>query len=153
MKNNIVVMLSCSVMSSSLPPPWTVAHEVPLSKEFSRQGYERGLSFPPPEDLPDQESNLSPATPELAGRFFTTEPPGLQWNKIENLEINLCICVQWFSARVAKTFKQERISCSSNGAMTALYSQRSEYLCIVCKKCTPYIVYKNQIKVHQKDLK
>ena len=31
--------------------PWTVAHQVPLSVEFSRQEYWSGLPFPPPGDL------------------------------------------------------------------------------------------------------
>ena len=29
--------------------PWTAAHQVPLSMEFSRQEYWNGLLFPPPE--------------------------------------------------------------------------------------------------------
>ena len=33
--------------------PWTVAHQVPLSVEFSRQAYWSGLPFPSPGDLPD----------------------------------------------------------------------------------------------------
>ena len=33
--------------------PWTVALQAPLSMEFSRQEYWRGLPFPPPGDLPD----------------------------------------------------------------------------------------------------
>ena len=32
---------------------WTVAHQAPLSMEFSRQEYWSGLSFPPPGDLFD----------------------------------------------------------------------------------------------------
>ena len=40
---------------------------------FPRQEYWRG-PFPPPGDLPDP--GLEPASPELAVRFFTTEPPG-----------------------------------------------------------------------------
>ena len=32
--------------------PWTVAHQVPLSMEFSRQEYWSGLPFPSPGDLP-----------------------------------------------------------------------------------------------------
>ena len=31
--------------------PWTVAHQAPLSMEFSRQKYWSGLPFPPPGDL------------------------------------------------------------------------------------------------------
>ena len=31
--------------------PWTVAHQLPLSMGFSRQGYWSGLPCPPPRDL------------------------------------------------------------------------------------------------------
>ena len=33
--------------------PWTVAHQAPQSREFSRQEYWSGLTFPSPGDLPD----------------------------------------------------------------------------------------------------
>ena len=57
--------------------PWTVACQVPLSVEFSRQEYWSGLSFTTPEDLPDPEIKpVSPTSPALSGRFFTTELPG-----------------------------------------------------------------------------
>ena len=54
--------------------PWTVACHAPLSMEFSRQECWSGLPFPPPRDLP--ERGIKPSSPALAGRFFTTEPPG-----------------------------------------------------------------------------
>ena len=57
--------------------PWTVAHQASLSTEFSRQEYWSGWPFPSPGDLPD--SGIEPValeSPALAGRFFTTEPPG-----------------------------------------------------------------------------
>ena len=39
-----------------------------------------GLPLPSPEDLPDPETEpTSPASPALAGGFFTTEPPGKPW--------------------------------------------------------------------------
>ena len=42
-----------------------------------RQEYCSGLLYPPPGDFPDPGIEPeSPASPELAGRFFTTEPPG-----------------------------------------------------------------------------
>ena len=42
---------------------------------FSRQEYWNGLSCPPPGDLPDPGMEPpSPASPSLAGGFFTTEP-------------------------------------------------------------------------------
>ena len=42
--------------------------------EFSRHKYWSGLSFLPPGDLSDP--GIEPTSPALAGRFFTTEPPG-----------------------------------------------------------------------------
>ena len=40
-------------MSISLWPPWTVAHQTPLSMGFPKQEYWSGLPFPSPRDLPD----------------------------------------------------------------------------------------------------
>ena len=58
--------------------PMDVAHQVPLSMEFSRQEYwiaiSSGLPFPSPGNLPlcrDQTSITC-----IAGRFFTSKPPG-----------------------------------------------------------------------------
>ena len=66
----------CSVESGSLQSPWTLAYQAPLSVEFSRQEHWSGLSFPPPRDLPDPGIEpVSPASPAVAGRFFTFEPP------------------------------------------------------------------------------
>ena len=50
--------------------PWTVAHQALLSMGFSRQEQWSGLPFPTPGDLPDP--GIEPASPALAGRFFTT---------------------------------------------------------------------------------
>ena len=63
-----------SVMSDSFVMPWTISHQAPLSMRFSRQEYWSGLPFPSAEDLPNPGIELM--SPELAGRFFTTEPPG-----------------------------------------------------------------------------
>ena len=41
---------------------------------FSGQEYWSGLPFPSPGDLPDPGIEL--VFPELAGEFFTVEPPG-----------------------------------------------------------------------------
>jgi len=41
---------------------------------FFREGYWSGLPFPSAKDLPNP--GIEPASPELAGGFFTTEPPG-----------------------------------------------------------------------------
>ena len=54
----------------------TIAHQAPLSI-LPRQGYWSGLPCPPPGDLPHPGIEpASPASPALAGVFFTTEPPG-----------------------------------------------------------------------------
>ena len=53
--------------------PWTAARQAPLSKGFPRQEYWSGLPFPSPGDLPDP--GIDPASPALAGGFFTTQPP------------------------------------------------------------------------------
>ena len=43
--------------------------------EFARQEYWSGLPFPTPGDLSDP--GIEPASSALAGRFFTTLPPGI----------------------------------------------------------------------------
>ena len=63
--------------SRSVATPWTTAHQAPLSLGFPRQEYCHGLPIPPPGDLPDPGIEPeSPASPAMAGGFFTTEPPG-----------------------------------------------------------------------------
>ena len=68
-----VCVLSCCSHVWLFATPWTVAHQAPLSIEFSRQEYWNGLPCLPPEDLPDSgitpESFMSPA---LTDWFFTT---------------------------------------------------------------------------------
>ena len=64
-------------MSNSFATSWTVAHQAPLFMGFLGQEYSSGLPFPPPENLPDLEIEpASPASPALAGKFFTTDPAG-----------------------------------------------------------------------------
>ena len=53
--------------------PWIVAHQAPLSMEFSRQEYWSGLPLPTSRDLPDPGVEpVSLVSPSLAGRFLTT---------------------------------------------------------------------------------
>ena len=63
--------------------PWTIAKQAPQYMGFPRQEYLSGLLFPSPGDLPDP--GTEPMSPELAGRFFTTELP----------ENPIYICVYW----------------------------------------------------------
>ena len=71
---HIVVCVSVCVLTQ-----WylTVACQPPLSMGFPRQEYRSGLPFPSPGELPDPGIEPeSPASPALAGGFFTTKPPG-----------------------------------------------------------------------------
>ena len=55
----------------------TLAHEAPLSMEFSRQESCSVLPFPSAKDLPNPGMEpKSAVSPALLGRFFTTGPPG-----------------------------------------------------------------------------
>ena len=56
-----------------------VAHQAPLSMEFSRQEYESGLPFPSPGDLPDR--GIEPGSPPLQADSLPSEPLG---NNITN---------------------------------------------------------------------
>ena len=58
----------------SLVTLWTVACQAPLSMGFPRQEHWSRLPFLSPGDLP--YPGIEPTSPALAGRFFTTEPPG-----------------------------------------------------------------------------
>ena len=69
-----VKLLSCVRFFAT---PWTVAHQAPLYVGFSRQEYWNRLPFPTPGDLPNpRREPTSLVFPALAGRFFTTAPPG-----------------------------------------------------------------------------
>ena len=56
--------------------PWTETCQAPLFMEFSRQEYWSQLPFPTSGDLSDLGIKpISPATPALTDKFFTTEKP------------------------------------------------------------------------------
>ena len=83
----LFVRLHAYVLSHShvwlLTTLWTVARQAPLSMRFSRQEYWSGLPFPPPGDLLDPGFELaSPASPGLAGRFFTLSHLGSPFVRI-----------------------------------------------------------------------
>ena len=66
-KRSIINFPRCCVQFFATP--WTVACQAPLSMEFSRQEYCCGWPFPSPGDLPNP--GIEPASPALAGRFYT----------------------------------------------------------------------------------
>ena len=62
--------------------PWTVAHQSPLSTEFSRQEYWSGLPTPPSGDLPDPRIKLvSPVAPALQADSLLLSYQGSPSNK------------------------------------------------------------------------
>ena len=82
-KQTAFLFLLAGLHAQSLSPvqlfvtPWAVAHQAPLSMEFSKQKYWSGLPFLTPENLPNPGIEpASPAFSALAGGFFTTELPG-----------------------------------------------------------------------------
>ena len=83
-------MLSCFIVFDPVTL-WTVAHQAPQSKGFSRQEYWSGLPFPPPGDLPDLGIEpMSLKSHALAGGFFTTSATGkaLKANGLFELEFS-----------------------------------------------------------------
>ena len=66
-------------MSDSFVTPVDCSQAL-LSVGFPRPEYWSRSSFPSPGDLPDP--GMEPASPALASRFFTTEPPGKPCNSI-----------------------------------------------------------------------
>ena len=57
--------------------PMTIAHQVSLSMGLPRQEHWSGLLFPTPRDLPNSGIKaVFFVSPALAGKFFTTVPPG-----------------------------------------------------------------------------
>ena len=80
-KNKLNAWLSsscCCCLVTKLCPtlviPWTVVCQAPLSVGFPRQENWNGLPFTSPGDLPNP--GIKPASPALAGGFFTNESPG-----------------------------------------------------------------------------
>ena len=78
MKNVVEVPLSLSEYVQLLShiwffaASWTVAHQAPLSTEFSKQEYWERVTISFSGDLP--KPGIEPASPALASGFFTTEP-------------------------------------------------------------------------------
>ena len=94
--------------------PWTVVWEAPLSMRFPRQEYWSGLPFPSPGDLPDP--GIEPTSPETAGGFFITEPPGKLY-QTHTLKIRLYCCVISHSVM------------SSDPTLWSYWLQHARFLC------------------------
>ena len=142
-RKNMLGSFCCwvAVMSESFAIQWTIACQVPLSREFPRQEYWSGLSFLSPGDLPSPE--IEPRSPALAGGFFTTEPPGkpmLGRGYSKNYEIGTFLAHFWSnglamdsrvereegSCRTWKGGDNDRIGCGNTGCHRSL-----RYLCFL----------------------
>ena len=86
--------------------PWIIAHQAPLSMEFSKQEYWCGLPFPSPGDL--QKHGIKPRSPRLQADFtkwHSNSTPqhskGTKfirlkwtWGVSEGIQMDtLCVCV------------------------------------------------------------
>ena len=74
---SIVKSLSCVQFFAT---PWTVAHQAPLSMEFSRQKYWSRLPFPFPGNLPDSE--IKPGSPALQADSLPPELTGKSYQQV-----------------------------------------------------------------------
>ena len=72
-RESILVVLVAH-LSPAFCDPWTVACQVPLHVEFSRQENWHGWPFPSPGDLP--ESGIEPRSPTLQADSLPSEAPG-----------------------------------------------------------------------------
>ena len=75
----LILLCACSVAQACLTlcSPMDCSQPAPLSVGFSRHEEWSALPFPTPGNLPDPEIEpMSPASPALAGRVFTTVLPG-----------------------------------------------------------------------------
>ena len=75
----IMDWLACKVAQScpALCNPISLAYQVPLSMEFSRQEYWSGLPFPSPEGVPNQ--GIKPGSPALQADTLPSENQGSLW--------------------------------------------------------------------------
>ena len=71
---NKQLVLICLIVSDSFATLWTVAHQAPLSTEFSRQEYWIGLPFSSPADPP--HPRIEPGSPAFQADSLWSEPPG-----------------------------------------------------------------------------
>ena len=116
-------MLSHLVMSDCFAALQTVAHQAPLSMEFSRQEYWSGLPFRSPRDLPHPGIKpTSLASPALAGRFVTISATWEAWRKCQDLWKSggktLGVCRRDMAANVG--LQRSPVSCVSARPMHGL---------------------------------
>ena len=77
--------------------PWTVAHQAPLSMEFSRQKHQSGQPFLSPGNLPNL--GIKPWSPALQADSSPSEPPGKPHGQVDHSLKKIliwCVCFIFF---------------------------------------------------------
>ena len=97
--------------------PWTLAHQVLLPTELSRQAYCNRLPFPPPGDLP--HPGIKPTSPILAGDSL---PLG-QLGSPQTWRAFSIYIIPWFLW--VSTFPVSRVTCSVSEATLGSFSWAS----------------------------
>ena len=95
--------LSCSVMCDSATL-WTIAHQAPLSMEFSRQEYCSGLPFPSPRNFPDP--GIEPRSRALLADSLLSEPPTTAQTNETAVSLSLLLRHIWTKSVCQGTFTQ-----------------------------------------------
>ena len=111
---------------------WTAAHQAPLSLEFSRQEYWRGLPFPSPGDIPD--SGVEPRSPTLQADSLLSEPPGhissanpRAERRLSKLSPGLCLWQEPCSAQLTLEQQWGEGCQGMDPPHSQIYSQASVY--------------------------
>ena len=71
--------------------PWIVAHQAPLSMEFSRQAYWSGLLFPTPGDLSDSRTEPASLVSCIGRQIFATVPSRQNYAEKITARADLCL--------------------------------------------------------------
>ena len=104
-----MLLFSCQVMSNSVTPR-PVAHQAPLSLEFSRQEYWSGLPFPSPGDLPDSGTEPRGWGGGLPHCGWTLYYLSHQWlsTKYSRCSINI-LSKEWMNEKKKKKSSEEDV--------------------------------------------
>ena len=155
---SIVVVLSRSVMSDSLWPPWTASPRLLCPWGLSRQEYWSGLQCPPPGDLPNP--GIKPRSSTLQADSLLSEPPAKPKNtgmsSLSLLQVNSCrvspdpgitgvscIAGRFFTSWATNggpsaSEKSKLVYLHSNPSISTLSSTRGRYLLPVQKGILQY---------------
>ena len=88
-KPNLSPCVLVAQLCLTLCDPWTVAHQAPLSMEFSRQEYWSGLPCPSPGNLPNP--GIKPRSPTLQADSLLFELPAKPNSSLEQCNFYLSL--------------------------------------------------------------